>query len=622
MPALIDNASDAWKFLVSHGGLEVDGRDQALVEQLIKNLTALHLGKNFDDLEDVPVPDINEVLKLVSVEQLVNAMFVCMGLPFIRMMRDLLDHFIRAEVTEGPEQWKLLLTSETDELEVDLDDFKKWISAATSQSNPLLVPVLKPEMKLWDIWRAFNDVWNNAAHNQYRDIANETDSAEWLQAGDFRSWLPLPPIVARMLGRSDHLGASAALVCEVSSAIQSIVPNYSSLSQRVPLLRETAPEAIRPYIFIEHDRWIESMIQHLAVFERATTQEQAAILSNLNQVLNGVSFEPSQFAHNFEDMTAFLDLPIWKKRYELYSAWLLTQFLAAMDGHSITYHSEDGRLTFGFHATKFATINSTNPPINITGEKRIAAAKLKGHGRKENIQPDYTVWTDDTDRCLLAIEAKHYKRGSSRNFRAALEDYASNLPDARVLLGNYGPIPTLLELDTRGGGMSGRQFAWGNLNPDAPEVVAEFRRTIRMILGDPAKSSDEARSGRDLPRVLGLDVSLSMHQALENGEVQEAIAEIVSVLAITHFAAVDEQLIAFEPADIRNIPFFVQQSTAGGTNLKAAAFSLSTKSSALFFLTDYDGLQNLGQSATHLRQFASGLGALKVRELTLARISL
>lgn len=159
-----------------------------------------------------------------------------------------------------------------------------------------------------------------------------------------------------------------------------------------------------------------------------------------------------------------------------------------MAGHSIIYHDEGGKLTFGFHATKFATINSTHPPVNITGERRIAAGKLKGHSRKENIQPDYTVWTLDTDRCVLAIEAKHYKRGSYRNFRDALDDYASNLPDARVFLGNYGPIQIVLEMDTRDGGESRRQFAWGNLNPEFPQVLASFRSAIRNIFGDPDQS--------------------------------------------------------------------------------------------------------------------------------------
>ena len=620
MPEFFDHAHDAWTFLVSHGGLEVDGRDESFVQQLVRNLTAVERNQYLDDDGEAPIPKIDDVLKRVSVEQLVNAMFVSMGLPFIRMMRDLLDHFARTQITEGPAQWKLLLTSETDKLEVDLEDFKKWIQTSQSKIAPLMVPVLKPEMGVWNLMSSFEDEWQNQTHIGFREVIEDTDSADWINTTDSTSWLPLPPVIDRMLERTDQLRATAALVCEVASAIQSIVPNYAGLNGRVSELRDSAPEAIRPYISIEHDRWIESMIRNLAVFEQANIHEQAVILSKLETVLDGVPLEPSEFAHRFEDLTAFLDLPIWKKRYELYSAWLLTQFLAAMDGHSIAYHDEGGRLTFGFHATQFATINSTNPPIQITGERRIAATNLKGHGRKEGIQPDYTVWTTDTDRCLLAIEAKHYKRGSYRNFHDALNDYASNLPDARVMLGSYGPMHILLESETRNGGTSGRQFTWGNLNPDFPKVVASFRGTIRKILGDP--TYPRAYTNRIAgPRVLGLDVSPSMHDALRNPSVQKAIAEIVSVSAITHFAAVDDHLIGFEPADVDRIPCFITQSTSAGTNLKPSTISLSAASSELFFLTDAEGLQSLGGSAVELQQYISGFASLRSREITLARIT-
>ncbi len=214
-------------------------------------------------------------------------MFVCMGLPFIRMMQDLLDHFARTQVTEGPGQWKLLLTSETDKLEVDLDDFKKWIESATSQSTPLMVPILKSDTECWDIMRAFSD----EEHGNYiignRSRVPGTDSGEWLSTSESTAWLPLPPVVQRTLLRTDHLRDVAALVWEIASAIQSITPNYLSLSSGASLLANRAPEAIRPYVFIERDRWIESMVRNFAAFEEAGTHEQASILSKLKSILDG-----------------------------------------------------------------------------------------------------------------------------------------------------------------------------------------------------------------------------------------------------------------------------------------------------------------------------------------------
>jgi hypothetical protein len=619
MAEIFDNALDAWKYLVEHGGLEVADRDAAFLEQLIQNLTGIQPEDDSDMHSPVQALNINDLLKDVSVERLVNAMFVCMGLPFIRMMKDLLDHFSRAEITEGPSQWRLLLTSETDHLEVDLEDFKKWIKSALTPSSPLMVPILRPGVSDWDVFSAFSDEREERGTIGQRSLVNHTDSRQWLSSHESAAWLPLPPVIQRMLQRTDHLRDVAALVSEMASALESIVPNYQALSDRRFELVRTAPEELRPHIPTEHDRWIESMVKNLAALEVADADEQTKILAKLTSLLDNAELQPSQYAHSIDDLTTFLDLPIWKKRYELYSAWLLTQFLAAMKGHSITYHDEDGKLTFGFHATKFATIASTTPPIQITGERRIAATDVWGHGRKQGIQPDYTVWTVDSDRCVLAIECKHYKKGSYKNFHDALRDYAANLPEAQVFLGNYGPIPILINAETRNGGMSGRQFAWGNLNPDYPTVTTSFRGAVRKLFGEPPLTA-LLQHGKGLSYVLGIDVSPSMHDLLRNTEVRQAIARIVAELAITHFAAVDDHLMALDVADVQRIDFFIAQSNASGTNLETSIQSLSEIASTLYFLTDADGLRSLGDAAVEMQQYMTGFPELRGRGVTLARV--
>lgn len=619
MPQIFDNAFDAWKHLVEYGGLEVAGRDAAFLEQLIKNLTGIQPDDDSDMHAPVQAPNINDLLKNVSVERLVNAMFVCMGLPFIRMMKDLFDHFSRAKITEGPSQWKLSLTSETDQLEVDLEDFKKWIKSASTPSAPLMVPILRPEVADWDLFWAFSDERVERGTIGMRSVVDDTDSKQWLSSHESAAWLPLPPVVQRMLQRTDRIRDVAALVTEMAYALESIVPNYQTLSYLRFELMNTVPEGIRPYVPTEHDRWIESMAANLAAFEVADLDEQTKILAKLNSLLDGAELQPSHYAHSIDDLTAFLDLPIWKKRNELYSAWLLTQFLAAMEGHSITYHTEDGKLTFGFHATKFATIESTTPPVAITGERRIAATDLSGHGRKQGIQPDYTVWTVGSDRCVLAIECKHYKKGSYRNFHDALKDYAANLPEAQVFLGNYGPIPILIDAETRDGGMSGRQFAWGNLNPDYPTITTSFRGAVRKLFVEPPLTVVLQR-GKGLSYVLGIDVSPSMHDVLRNTEVRRAIERIVAELAVTHFAAVDDHLLALEVANVQRIDFFIAESSASGTNLETSIQSLSGTASTVYFLTDADGLRSLGDDAVEMQEYMTGFPELRCRGITLARV--
>ncbi len=66
MPELFDNALDAWNFIIDKGGLEINGRDAAFLEQLVNNLTAWKCSEYHGDLEKAPAPDVNEVLKHVE----------------------------------------------------------------------------------------------------------------------------------------------------------------------------------------------------------------------------------------------------------------------------------------------------------------------------------------------------------------------------------------------------------------------------------------------------------------------------------------------------------------------------------------------------------------------------
>jgi hypothetical protein len=451
MSDIFSTAEEAWRYLVSHGGLEVNGRDADLVEAITKRLTSEPVVPDYEDIHSRA--GLADILKSVSIEQLVNAMFGAVR-PYAGMMRDLFDYFSRAGTTEGPGQWKLALTSETDRLEIDLEHFQKFTTTGIAKTVSFEVPDLEPK-QLWEVFEPFWDKERVVLAN--RVSTGTTDSAPWISKCEQAGWLPLPPVISRMMQRDNELRDVAATIYEMASAVQSCFPNYETLYRDVWKRSSDLPEDLRDYAREEHDRFIETMVSNLAAFEIATRAEASRILTELKNNLARVKRRLAKFAISMEDLVAFLDLPVWKKRYELYSAWVLTQFLAAMEGHEIEFYTENGRLTFGFHATKLASIRSLSEPVSIYGERRLPAKGLKGHGRKAGIQPDYTVYTEGTDQCLMAIECKHYKRPSTNNFKDALDDYAANLPSAHILLGNYGPLTTVVELDTKDGGWSGRQ---------------------------------------------------------------------------------------------------------------------------------------------------------------------
>jgi hypothetical protein len=517
MSDIFTTAEEAWQYLVSHGGLEVDDRDADLVEEITKRLASEPVVHDYE--VTATRAGFADVLKSVSIEQLVNAMFGTVR-PYAHMMRDLFDYFSKAGTAEGPGQWKLALTSETDQLEIDLEDFKKFTTTGRMKSVSFDVPDLAPD-ELWSIlYKPFQHDAPDPSIG-YRASTDSTDSAAWISKSEQVAWLPLPPVVGRMMQRSDALQDVAAAVYEMASAMQSLFPNYLTLKRDVFDRSSDLPEDIREYARKEHDRWIESMVRNLAAFEIAPAAEASGILTKLKNNLAQIKRRPSKFTTSIDDLLAFLDLPVWKKRYEVYSACVVTQFLAAMEGHEIEYYTENGKLTFGFHATKLATIHSLRDPITIYAERRLLAKELEGHGRKSGIQPDYTVYTQRADRCLMALECKHYKRPNTQNFTDALRDYGANLPSAHVFLGNYGPLTTLMKLDTKDGGPSRRQFAWGNLNPDYQSEVIGFRNAIRKVFGEPTSRISPNRPGAI--RVLALDVSASMHAMLRNKRFNEKL---------------------------------------------------------------------------------------------------
>ena len=137
-----------------------------------------------------------------------------------------------------------------------------------------------------------------------------------------------------------------------------------------------------------------------------------------------------------------LDMPFWKYRYEMYSAWVFTCIAKAFSDLGIRYNIQDGVLQFKSSGVMLATISLPDMEFEIWAEKRHPANNLLGEGRVSGIQPDYTIYSktkEKTEVCIV-IECKQYKKSNKKNFASAVSDYATALPSAMVLLTNYGRI--------------------------------------------------------------------------------------------------------------------------------------------------------------------------------------
>lgn len=110
----------AWNYLREHGGIELEGRDEGLDQRILERL-------------DPVAPSLHEALAAATMEAFARAFFTAIA-PFVAMFRDILDFFEHADATKGQDQWTLRL----DEVDVDLEHFRKWLRTWIEIANVTL----------------------------------------------------------------------------------------------------------------------------------------------------------------------------------------------------------------------------------------------------------------------------------------------------------------------------------------------------------------------------------------------------------------------------------------------------------------------------------------------------
>ena len=206
----------------------------------------------------------------------------------------------------------------------------------------------------------------------------------------------------------------------------------------------------------ETDYWIGCLVDTIAVQvmefhrlpERVKRANAVQYAECYKKAVQECGLTKVSVATKKETIMEILNLPFWRKRYELYSAWVATQIVDTLHDKDIKYYVQDNALSFSFGGSKIATCNAFEPPLEIWAEVRTPYATPRGGNRKHHIQPDYSLVVADAGdasakdiyKSLAVIECKQYKRHNRRNFLYAVDDYAHGRPNAEVLLVNYGRI--------------------------------------------------------------------------------------------------------------------------------------------------------------------------------------
>jgi hypothetical protein len=586
MPKVHRDAKSAWEWLVKSGGIEPDDRDLPLITMLKDRLDPEAFG-------------LAEALSGVTVTVFLNTFFGVIS-PFVSMMRDLLAYFEAAGATDGPVNWVLVLGDDSDELEVDLDAFKRWIKAAEkSTSAARMVPELRSH-ELYEMRKCFyptreKDPSLAPGEVDYRQPEPRTKSAElanWLDAYKRGDYPDLPKTVDAALGDKGPVGDVAALLSEIYSAIRAIARGREELRRKGYASKAGGDfwSAEGLWLF-ESDYWVRGRVLDLAAYEQAKKQQQAQVRKELTDFFKDRPRRRMKFNVDISELEQILSLPAWQKRYELFSAWILTLLLKALEGHTAELQHDNGRISFSFKETLMVRLPTAVPPVAIYSERRVALANPTGHGRSHGAQPDYSFWTDD-GRCPLAVECKHYKRSSTHNFADALNDYSAALGSARIVLANYGPVSSAvteaIEQDRRD-----RCTAIGRVNPSQPAEVERFCRNVRDAIGDPRPlpSLEGVRGaiGSANPELLVVDVSGSMGDVAPSG--RAFLSDLIKRTRITEIATVDDALVAHGQSD--QMDSILSKRGSGNTNLGPAVDELLRTHGVILVVTDASGAATL-----------------------------
>lgn len=604
MPETHRDAKSAWSWLVKKGGIEPEGRDSSLVEVL----------KNRLNPESV---NLDDALTNTTVTGFVNAFFGVIT-PFVGMMRDLLEYFEEAGASEGPVNWVLVLGEEDEELEVNLDAFRQWIKTTEhTKSGSRTVPILTYS-ELWELRKHFYHTrpedpnqkpeWD---FRQPEPPRKDSELTKWLAAYKRGVYLDLPGAVNRSLSDLGPVGDVAALLTEIYSAIRTIAGGAEELRRKWRAADGGGDFwSAAGLAQFESDFWIRGRVLDIAAYEQATASQQSLVREGLAHQFQGLPRRRMRYDIDMSDLEEILSLPAWQRRYELYSAWILTLLLKGLAGHQIQLHHDKGRLAFAFRETLMASVVSAVPPLEIYSERRVALLNPVGHGRSAGAQPDYSLWTTENPSCPLAVECKHYKRSSTRNFSDALNDYAAALTSAQIILTNYGPVSdTVIAAVTPD--RRSRCTAIGQVHPEEPKGREEFCKIVRKIVGEPRpradlKSAMGAIAGAR-PELLVVDISGSMSTIIDSASGRASMTDLISQTGVTRIATVDDRLVAEGSSSGSNLVKILSKRGSGSTDLGPAVRSLLQKNPTMLVLTDDEGIGTLsGLTARKIASFALG----------------
>lgn len=503
---MLENGLQIWMALVRSGLEEarknrLPGYDAELVEVLKKQLYPQATRTLEQELQAAPPP----------AEAFLEVFFGALR-PFSQMLRDVLGMFETAGARRSDENLRIAFDFDkaSKALTLTLQEFREVEQFFRRVARPI-VERLWNSNTLFMLNRDVQDVLGSlgvpdAPHGPFR--VRDPRVRAWIEDNGRPAWLPFPVTGFPRSGEAEldeALRMSEGLIHYMYNEVRRLGATYDEFARRLSELpwddlgAEDEAEAPaddagderprRAFVSAAHDFWPNSFAEIVCLGVEAvndhTDAERPEATTRLARAIRiGFDHPPRHERTRVElerDFRDLVNLPIWKKRHELYAVWVASRIAEALRDLSWEWHPDGDTLSFPFAGVELATLLSGDGGTHVFWtEKR---TELKGGGifGRKHIQPDYRIMTVPThrdDATSLVVECKQYRNWSKKNFGAALDDYAKGCPNAPVVLVNYGPTDSSI-LDLVDASRRDRTFLVGDFKPGGNAALDRFRDLLR-----------------------------------------------------------------------------------------------------------------------------------------------
>ncbi|MBF0320399.1 MAG: hypothetical protein HQL01_11420 [Nitrospirae bacterium] len=417
---------ELWDYLIEKAGLDVESYDMHIAAMICMQLNIPMCKKYKDDKYEDKEFKSNEFRKelkdnKISVERFIGAFFKAIE-PYAMMMTDLCVFFYVHRIKKTNDGMKILFDfgDGPEDLGFDLNHFKESLRKIQKITQAVTI-IGWNQNTLWTLASIFENFRHYNPHDR--------SAADWLRNynnGDFspnyptlpqtgiveidlwlqRSWRVWADVITEIRKHDCKTRKQLRELGQISMEEQFQKSNstledvesyeYIKRIQELPDFREWNAYDL---FALDSNLWPETMLRSLFCFtEHITeiTQEKRAgeahvVIGKLKELFSSVPYweeERETLLEGFEDL---LNLPFWKKRYELYQTWVMTQIDKALSGYQRIIHHCDGELILKFSGTHIGTIETEKGRLHLWGELRSPLSNPVSKKRKGHIQPDYSL---------------------------------------------------------------------------------------------------------------------------------------------------------------------------------------------------------------------------------------